>query len=152
MDILMGIGNTLRCDDGIGPYIAQHMRDASFLSLDCGNVPENFTSVIRQTRPGLLLLIDAADMGLPSGEFRTVQKEHIKDVSIGTHHMPLSYLIEYLSDSCEKILFIGIQPGTVADGESLSEEVRAKSDVLIGIIEKRAFETLQPFVPEKSTH
>ena len=151
MDILMGIGNTLRCDDGIGPYIAHHVQGGSFLSLDCGTVPENFTSVVRKIQPGLLLLIDAADMGLPAGEFRIIQKEYIKDVSIGTHTLPLSYLIDFLSDSCGKILFIGIQSGNIADGESLSEEVRAGSDILMGIIEKRAFETLQPFVPVKRT-
>jgi len=151
MDILMGIGNTLRCDDGMGPHIAHHVQGGSFLLLDCGTAPENFTSVVRKIRPGLLLLIDAADMGLPAGEFRTIQKEHIKDVSIGTHTMPLSYLIDFLLDSCGKIIFIGIQPGTIADGESLSEEVRAGSDILMGIIEKRAFETLQPFVPVKRT-
>jgi hydrogenase 3 maturation protease len=151
MDILMGIGNTLRCDDGIGPYIAQHMKGSSFLSLDCGTVPENFTSVVRKIQPGLLLLIDAADMDLPAGEFRTIQKEHINDVSIGTHQMPLSYLIDYLSDSCGKILFIGIQPGTVADGESLSRGVLAGAELLIEIIERRAFEKIEPFAPVKGT-
>jgi hydrogenase 3 maturation protease len=127
------------------------MQGAPFISLDCGTVPENFTSVVRTTRPGLLLLIDAADMGLFPGEFRTIQKEHIKDVSIGTHNMPLSYLVDFLSDSCGKILFIGIQPGTIVEGESLSEEVRAGSESLIRIIDKRAFETIQPFVPVKQT-
>jgi hydrogenase 3 maturation protease len=151
MDILMGIGNTLGCDDGVGPYIAQHVQGGSFLSLDCGTVPENFTSVVRQIRPELLLLIDAADMGLPAGEFRTIQKEHINDVSIGTHNMPLSYLIDFLSDSCKKIIFIGIQPGNIAEGESLSEKIRTGSDILIGIIEKRAFETILPFVPVRRT-
>jgi hydrogenase 3 maturation protease len=150
MDILMGIGNTLRCDDGIGPYIARHMQGgSSFLSLDCGTVPENFTAVVRKNRPLLLLLVDAADMGLSSGEFRTIHKDHIKDVSIGTHQLPLSYLIDFLSDSCEKILFIGIQPGTIADGESLSDEVLAGSDMLIKIIERGEFDTIQPFVPIK---
>lgn len=147
MDILMGIGNTLRCDDGAGPYIAQHVKGGSFLSLDCGTVPENFTSVVRRIRPELLLLVDAADMGLKAGEFRIIQKEHVNDVSIGTHNMPLSYLIDFLSDSCRTVIFIGIQPGIIADGESLSEKVRTGSDILAGIIEKRAFETIPPFVP-----
>jgi hydrogenase 3 maturation protease len=151
MDVLMGIGNTLGCDDGAGPYIARHVQGGSFLSLDCGTVPENFTSVVRKIRPELLLLIDAADMGLPAGEFRTIQKEHINDVSIGSHNMPLSYLIDFLSDSCKKIIFIGIQPGNIADGESLSEKIRTGSDILIGIIEKRAFETILPFVPVRRT-
>lgn len=148
MDILMGIGNTLRGDDGVGPYIAQQMQGGSFVSLDCGTAPENFTSVVRRARPDVLLLIDAADMGISPGEFRTVPKEHIKDVSIGSHHMPLSYLIGYLSDSCSTILFIGIQPGLITDGESLSDEVRAGADRLIQIIEARAFGNIQPFVPD----
>jgi hydrogenase 3 maturation protease len=148
MDILMGIGNTLRCDDGIGPYIAQQMQGGSFLSLDCGTVPENFTSVVRKIRPGLLLLIDAADMGIAPGEFRSIPKQHIKEVSIGSHNMPLSFLIDYISDSCGTILFIGIQPGTIADGEARSEEVLAGAALLIEILERGAFEKIQPFVPE----
>jgi hydrogenase 3 maturation protease len=147
VNILFGIGNTLRWDDGAGPYIAHHLQCSSFLSIDCGTVPENFTSVVRKIRPELLLFIDAADMGLSSGEFRIIHKDNIKDVSIGTHQLPLSYLIDFLSDSCEKILFIGIQPGTIADGESLSDEVLAGSHALIRIIEKREFERIQPFAP-----
>jgi hydrogenase 3 maturation protease len=148
MDILMGIGNTLRCDDGVGPYIAQTMQDGSFLALDCGTVPENFTSVVRKTRPDVLLLIDAADMGLAPGEFRSIPKEHVKEVSIGSHNMSLSYLIDYLSDSCKTILFIGIQPGLITDGESLSDEVQAGAACLIQIIEARAFGKIQQFVPD----
>ncbi|GAH57200.1 unnamed protein product [marine sediment metagenome] len=38
--ILMGIGNTLRGDDGIGSIIAQSFKDHDWLSIDCGVIPE----------------------------------------------------------------------------------------------------------------
>jgi hydrogenase 3 maturation protease len=76
-NILMGIGNTLRGDDGIGSIIARSFKDRDWLSMDCGVVPENFTSIIKKNRPDLVVLIDAVEMDLKSGEFRTISPDRI---------------------------------------------------------------------------
>ena len=123
MNLLLGIGNPLRGDDGAGISVALHMRARGWQAVDCGTAPENFTGVVRRMRPELLLLVDAAEMGIPPGEFRVVPKDRIEDVAFGTHHLPLSRLMEFLSDTADEIRFIGIQPEVVADGEGLSPSV-----------------------------
>jgi hydrogenase 3 maturation protease len=134
MKVLLGIGNSLRGDDGVGPWIADHFQADGWLSFNCGTAPENFTSVIRRTAPDLLVLVDAADIGLPAGEFRVVEPSRIEDVSIGTHQLPLTHLVEYLKDTVGVIVFVGIQPGRVVDGEGISVEVRKGAEALMRVL------------------
>ena len=131
MNVLIGIGNALRGDDGVGPWIADHFQEEGWLSLNCGTVPENFTAVIRRAAPDLLLIVDAADIGLPPGEFRVVDPSRIEDVSIGTHQLPLTHLMEYLKNSANAIVFVGIQPAKVLDEECISAEVKTGAETLM---------------------
>jgi len=123
MNLLLGIGNPLRGDDGAGVYVARHLRADGWQAVDCGTAPENFTGMVRRHRPDLLLLVDAAEMGLAPGDFRVVPIDRIEDVAFGTHHLPLSHLMEFLSDAAGEIRFIGIQPAVVEDREGLSPGV-----------------------------
>ncbi len=50
----MGVGNILRGDDGIGSIIAKTFKDDDWLSLDCGVIPENYTSIIKNFRRELM--------------------------------------------------------------------------------------------------
>ena len=135
MNLLLGIGNPLRGDDGAGVSVALHLRARGWQAVDCGTAPENFTGVVRRLRPDLLLLVDAAEMGLPPGEFRVVPKDRIEDVAFGTHHLPLSHLMEFLSDTAGEIRFIGIQPAVVEDGEGLSPGVEEGIRRLISLVQ-----------------
>ena len=125
MKLLVGIGNVIRRDDGLGPYMAQHFKAEGWQTLDCGTVPENFTSKIKQLQPELVVFIDAAEMELKPGEFRIIPKEQIKDFSCGTHNLPLSLMIDFLQRSLEDVEmpFVGVQPSSVSDGEGLSLDV-----------------------------
>ena len=124
MNLLVGIGNVIRLDDGLGPYMAQHFKAEGWQTLDCGTVPENFTSKIKQLQPELVLFVDAAEMDLEPGEFRIIPKEQIKDFSCGTHNLPLSLMMDFIQQSLDvEMLFVGVQPVSVDDGEGLSPEV-----------------------------
>lgn len=143
MKMLLGVGNTLRSDDGVGNYIAHRMAGTDWNALDCGTVPENFTGVVRRSHPDLLVFVDAADMAIPPGEFRLVPKDRIRDVSIGTHSLPLSHLIDFLEGAAGTILFIGIQPGSVRDGEHLSAPVQEGAERLIAVLKKGDIEGIE---------
>lgn len=134
MDILLGIGNVLRGDDGVGPYIASRLHASRWKAIDAGTSPENFTSVIRREQPQLLVLVDAALMGCRPGEFRVIPPERIEEVAMSTHRLPFSLLISYLSPVAERILFIGIEPASIKDGEGLSPAVRKGADSLLGLL------------------
>lgn len=151
-EIILGIGNILKGDDGIGIYIAkrlnkylQHIKKGSkqgrfgeTIVIDCGTAPENYTSIIRRHNPDRLILVDAAEMGLSPGSYRIIPPEEIKVMHISTHNMPLSFLISYISEFCRNIVLIGIQPDKMKLGTTLSLPVRRSGDHVANLImEKR---------------
>ena len=75
--LIMCIGNKSSGDDAIGPYIAESIKEIrkDITVIDCGMIPENYTSVVKKYKPENLVIIDAVDMGLKPGEIRLVQKE-----------------------------------------------------------------------------
>lgn len=143
MNILMGIGNILRGDDGVGCWIAKNFKEKNWLGLDCGTAPENFTSVIRKNKPEILVIVDAADMDVNVGGFRVVPEEKIENISISTHNMPLSFLINYLKDFAGKIIFIGIQPKTIRDPDKISERLKKGAEQFMGILREGRLEEIE---------
>jgi len=135
MNILLGVGNTLLSDDGAGIYMAESFKKEGWLSYNCGTAPENFTSIIRREQPELLLIVDAARMGLSPGEIRQIPEEKITDVSFGTHQLPLSQLTAYLREYAGKIIIIGIEPKSTDFGEELSPEIFEACKKLLKFIE-----------------
>ena len=143
MNLLVGIGCVLRGDDGLGPRMAQTFTAEGWATLDCGTVPENFTSKIKQLRPELVVFVDAAEMGLAPGEFRIIPKEKIKDVSCSTHNLPLSLMIDFLQQSMDVDMpFIGVQPALVSDGEELSSEVLSGIKKLADVLVRESVDAL----------
>jgi len=154
-EVILGIGNILKGDDGVGIYIAerfnkhlQHIKHGSkqdrfgetgeTIVIDCGTAPENYTSIIRRHNPDGLILVDAADMGLSPGSYRIIPPEEIKVMHVSTHSMPLSFFISYVSEFCEDITLIGVQPDKMNLGTILSRAVRrGGAQVANLIIEKR---------------
>ncbi|MDO5844300.1 MAG: hydrogenase maturation peptidase HycI [Methanocorpusculum sp.] len=129
--VLLGVGNSLHSDDGAGPYFAKLFEGSrDIISFDCGTAPENFTGKIRRAMPERILIVDASLMGLRAGDVRIVPAEKIHDTSVGTHMLPLTHLVNFLSEITEEIILIGIQPKSLEDGDVLSFEVRSALDEL----------------------
>ena len=52
--LIMCIGNIDGGDDAVGPFIANHLKDIeddNFGVINCGTVPENFTSIVKIQNP-----------------------------------------------------------------------------------------------------
>jgi hydrogenase 3 maturation protease len=143
--MLLGIGNTLHGDDGIGNYIASRFRARGWNAIDCGTMPENFTAVVRRHHPEILVLVDATDLGLSQGEFRIVGEDKIEDVSLGTHNMPLSFLVKYLAESAGRVLFIGIQPRQLGEEEGISPAVIEGAERLMTMLRQNRIGEIQSF-------
>ena len=160
-EVVLGIGNTLKGDDGIGIYIVERINkyleevkrgaeQARFtgarrkvIALNCGTTPENYTSIIRKHNPDRLILVDAAEMGLTPGSYRIIPPEKIEVMHLSTHSMALSFLILYVSDLCKDIVLVGIQPEKMDFGTELSSIIRGSGDrVAKLIIEKRLNEIM----------
>jgi len=144
-EVVLGIGNTLKGDDGIGIYIAEkinkYLKEAKFtearsevIVIDCGTTPENYTSVIRKHNPDTLILVDAADMGLSPGSYRIIPSERIEVMHFSTHIMPLSVFISYVSEFCGEVVLIGIQPNRMDIGTTLSSVVQKNGDQVVKLM------------------
>jgi hydrogenase 3 maturation protease len=144
MKLLLGVGNELLGDDGLGPYLARNFAAPGWLALDCGTVPENFTALVKRYRPERLVLVDAAEMSLAPGEFRRLKLEQVDTMFISTHTIPISQLISYLEGYCGEVILIGVQPKRLELGAGLSEEVLRGIERLITILKAEAFEELAP--------
>ncbi|MFH1001666.1 MAG: hydrogenase maturation protease, partial [bacterium] len=118
-------------------------KDRDWLSMDCGVVPENFTSIIKKNKPDLVVLIDAVEMDLKSGEFRIISPDRISALHLTTHSMPLSFLISYLKDYTQELIFIGIQPKIIDYSNSVSSEVLKSSEEIIKILKVKKFKLLK---------
>jgi hydrogenase 3 maturation protease len=142
--IILGIGNPLGGDDAVGPFVARRINEKLtaeyevpgsstpcqqvITAIDAGSAPESYTSVIRRNRPEQLVLVDAADMGLPPGSIRLLLPEKIATLSFSTHSMPLSTLISYVQEFCGQVYIIGIQPKSTRAGSRLSVTVRKSGE------------------------
>ncbi len=141
-NILLGVGNCLRCDDGAGSFVAQHFHHHHWISLDGKSAPENVTSIIEKIKPQLLVIIDTAQLNLDAGHFRIIPLEKIASLQLSTHSLPLHYLIEYLTPYCQKIIFVGIQPLLLQKGETMSPPVLKGCYKLIDRLQQNQIENI----------
>jgi len=146
VNLILGVGNELHGDDGIGPWIARRFRATGWRTMDCFTVPENYTSMVKRLQPTDIVIVDAADMGLAPGEMRVIPPGHLGTVAFSTHMLPLSLLVEYLGEATDAtVTVIGIQPRRFQDG--LSPEVREAGGELMALLRSGAWASLSLFRP-----
>lgn len=138
--IILGVGNELKSDDGIGPFIiknmiAENIESDRLLLINAETVPENFTGKIRKENPSHVIIVDACLMGCQPGDIKIVDKDDFTNIGISTHSMSLSYFVKYLErDTDFKIIFVGIEPETMDWGANPTEKVEKAAYDFIKII------------------
>ena len=141
--ILWCIGSPILLDDGAGPALFSELEAfpaEGVVPVNCETTPENWTAPLRKNPPLVLMVADAADMGLPGGSVRRMNLEDTGGITFSSHGIPLSVLLEPFKNSVE-IRVIGIQPERRGFGEGLSPEVsRAVQSVAQAIREGRTGE------------
>ena len=128
--VVVGIGSTIRSDDGAGPAVAAALT-ADFPDdvFDAGQAPENYVAPIRRASPSAVILVDAADFGGAPGEVRTATAEDVEGLMMGTHAAPLSMFMRVLSDETgADVRLVAIQAASTELGEELGSEVAAAVD------------------------
>lgn len=142
--IVLGVGNELKSDDGVGPFIIKKLKEEdiendSLMFIDAQTVPENFTGKIRKENPTHLIIVDACLMDKKPGDIQIVDKYNFANIGISTHSMSLSYFVRYLEkDTDFKIIFVGIEPESMEWGDKPTVKVEMMAiefiDILKGII------------------
>ena len=130
--VVVGIGNTMRADDGAGSLVAGrllvHHPDVVF---DAAQAPENYVAPIRRAAPDAVVLVDAADFGGTPGEVRTVTAQDVEGLMMGTHAAPLSMFMKVLSqETGADVRLLAVQASNTALGGDVSEEVSDAVDRL----------------------
>nr|WP_295115984.1 hydrogenase maturation peptidase HycI [uncultured Methanobrevibacter sp.] len=142
--IVLGVGNELKCDDGVGPFIIKKLKEEdienkNLLFINAETVPENFTGKLRKENPTHIIIVDACLMDGQPGDMKIVNKYDFANIGISTHSMSLSFFVRYLErDNDFRIIFVGIEPESLDYSENLSQDVENAAcefiDILKGII------------------
>jgi hydrogenase 3 maturation protease len=138
--LVITVGNRLRSDDGVAPYIAEQAKRPKngIIILDAGERPEDILWKAIEVRPERVVIIDTADFGGEPGEVRAIREEFIPENPISTHRFPLRIISRLVSeDTGARVDFICIQPEGVGFGEGLSERVRSSAEVIVEMLSSR---------------
>jgi hydrogenase 3 maturation protease len=131
---VLGVGHELYGDDAVGVWLAGRLAklahaSESLLAVEGGPAPENFTGTLRRYGPDLVLLVDAALMGLEPGRTGWLSWQDTTGFSASTHTLPLHLLAGYLTAELDcEVALLGIQPAQTQVGAPLSPEVREASE------------------------
>jgi hydrogenase 3 maturation protease len=133
--VIAGIGNPIRMDDYVGLKIVEQLKSKlppNVLLIEAETVPESCLQEIEEFCPSHVLLIDAAYLGLKSGQASLVDAEAIVNYSvISTHLLPLRIFCDYVKQATgAKIALLLIEPACMEFGEGLTFEVEAAAEQL----------------------
>lgn len=128
----LGVGSEMRSDDAAGLGVCAAI-DAALRKDGVRHArvfyghtaPENLTGLIREFKPSLTVIIDAADLGRDPGEVGVVDIGRVRGASCSTHRLPMGVFVSYLEKTvgCECLL-VGIQPASVRYGTEMAPAVR----------------------------
>ena len=132
--LIMGVGNTLQGDDGVGVHALRWLQDAlgtrpSIRLYDAGTLGATLLVEIEQTRR--LIFIDAMRMNTAAGTVRCFEgvamDQWLRRAQAGSvHEVSLSELLDMarlLDRLPPQRALIGIEPGRIGWGEQLSAEL-----------------------------
>ena len=133
--LLVGMGNSLKADDGIGSEICSQLKETIPDNvIDTGTVPENYIQVIIKKKPKVILFIDAIDFAAPAGTIKVFETAELSTGGITTHTLSPRLLSDMIAQSIPaKIYFIGIQPKSMMIGYPMSQEVESAKKELLKI-------------------
>lgn len=121
--VIVGIGNSLRADDGFGPALVERLQGkVSLVCINAGNTPENYLGRIVREEPDTILLVDIAHLGFEPGQYRILKPAEILNCGLTTHDMSSRMLIQFLEDQTRADIFmLAVQPQNLSLGEAMSE-------------------------------
>jgi hydrogenase maturation protease len=133
--LVLGLGNPLRADDGVGAAVIESLRETlgheDAVDLIDGGTPGLESVLLLQGR-SRVIVVDAADMGLEPGAWRTFTLDEVVPVAKaamqGTLHdaglFEALALAEALDALPAELVIFGVQPGSLGWEQGLTPPVR----------------------------
>ena len=151
---IIGVGNPLRKDDGIGILLLDQLKKES------DTLPHNVSFVDGGTggmnllhlfnRFDLIILLDAVNFQGSPGETRFFSLNDIKSQKqvsmVSTHNADLFQIIQIGQklDECPKNIFVfGIQPADISFGKGLTEAVQNKFNDIRSSMKNHVFSIIE---------
>lgn len=144
--LVLGLGNTLLSDEGIGPLVVRHLKAeadpaAPRRFLDGGTLSFTLAGPIEDCR--CLIVVDAAAMGDPPGTVRVFVGEamdrQLRQHANSVHEVSLADLLDMvrLTDRLpERRALVGIEPAVIDWGDGLTPAVEAAVPVAIARVKE----------------
>lgn len=151
--LIIGVGNVLMGDDGVGPRLAAALqRDASLLPvgtrvIDGGTLGISLLPVL--DRAGAVLLLDAVETGSPPGTLTLLAGpacEGALSQPLSAHQVGVADLLAAarLTGFHGAIAVLGIQPGDITPGVALSPAVTGSFPAAVAAARRAAWLLLDP--------
>src|SRR5512138_3373539 len=137
--LILGVGNLLLSDDGVGVRVIQRLETnpdlpAEVQLLDGGTCGLDLLQYLEGVEN--LVVVDAADFGEPPGSITRIERESVPaflEQKISPHEINLPELLfsaKLIGIYPRRVVVLGIQPESLAVGMDLSPAVDARVDQL----------------------
>lgn len=153
--VLLGIGNTLLCDDGFGPLAIERLREAGLPpgvhTIDAGTAVMRVRDEIAGA--SLLLVFDALASGRPPGSLMRLADAEVPRFfaqGLSAHQSGLSDLLATLAlagESPRRLVVIGVEPASLAMSCGLSPAVEAALPAALQLAREEIERHLRPAAP-----
>lgn len=135
---VVGVGNPLRRDDGVGPWVAGRLAALGCIPVfDAETVPENYLGAIIEAAPKAVLFIDAAAGAGAPGECRLAPMDALAPRPASTHAPSLALLAELLERHGIDCGLLAIQPAVTSAGMGLSPDVERAAREIVSCLAAR---------------
>lgn len=136
------LGNLLLADEGVSLHILSRLRDvplpAGVQLIDGGTGGVDLLPYLEESAQ--VLVVDAADMRLPPGEYRVFTPDQVRDLdpseSLSLHETGILGVVALAQTlgRCAPVRIVGIQPASVAPGMDLSGTLADKLDTYLAVV------------------
>ncbi len=150
---IIGVGNPLRKDDGIGIILLNHLikkmdlpSNVSFIDGGTGGM-----NVLYDCNTfDVVIFIDAVDFKGVPGETRFFSIDDIRSnkqvSSVSTHNEDLFQILRIgreLGECPDKVFIFGVQPANVGFGDGLTDSINEKIDNIILSMKKSILQVIE---------
>jgi hydrogenase maturation protease len=131
--VVLGLGNTLHSDDGIGPQAVERLRNDPRVPKDVALIEGGTLGLELLTYIwdcSYLLVLDAVDVGQPPGTLVRMSSQELQTLpGKGSVHQlgvaDLLVALRVLANRTPDVVLLGVQPASIEWGTELSPAVAA---------------------------